>query len=36
MIGCDTGVLEPPIKESATGDILCLIKAATNNENFFY
>lgn len=30
MIGWDTDVLEPLIKESATGDILCLSKAVTN------
>lgn len=35
MIGWDTVVLEPPINESATGDILCLSKAARARFLFF-
>lgn len=37
MIGWETDVLEPLIRESATGDILCLSKAVTKRkENFIY
>jgi len=35
MIGWDTDVLEPPIRESATGDMLCLSKAATTGGHFY-
>lgn len=35
MIGWDTDVLELPIRVSATGDILCLSKAATKGRKFY-
>lgn len=35
MIGWDTGVFEPPIRESATGDMLCLSRTVTSEMRLF-